>query len=162
MKKVMVLLQLNQGCFIIAGVGLATAIGAIALVIFYSLIELILSNVQDYKTDDTVNKIIVVIILLNSIMLLIANGFLLAGLFFKKSAATKFSAYLLFLMVTIDIIIVVMGPIACFFAESACVVIKKSSYVVQVVVLLGMMIHMDLWAYYMSCIFSTTVPREQL
>lgn len=161
-KKVMVVFELQRGCIVIATIGMIIACAVIVMIIFYSLIELILVQLQNYNSADSVKKTILVILLVNAIMLIIANGYLLVGSFLNKSEAYELSAYLLLLMLIVDILIVVGGPTACFFAVNACTVIKNSSYIVQFVILLGMMIHMDLWAYYMSCIFAASRQRRQL
>lgn len=157
MKKVMFAFQLQEGCITISLVGFVIAVSTLILLIFYALIEAILVHVQGYKSDDSVSNAVVVILLVNSIMLIIACAYLSVACYSKKSAAFELSAYLLLVMVTIDIVIVVMGPVFCFFTESACGAIKKSSYFLQWVVLLGLMIHMDLWSYYMTCVFNNSL-----
>lgn len=159
-KNVMVAFDLNRGCFIIALIGFFIAILTIIMIILYDLIESTLDLVRGDKNDNSASNAIVVIVLVNSIMLVIACSYLTVAYYSKKSAAFELSAYFLFVMVTIDIVIVVMGPFLCFFTESACGPIKKSSYILQWVVLLGMMIHMDLWSYYMTCIFNTALIKK--
>lgn len=158
-RKVMGL-DLKRGCYTIAVIGLSIAIGWLVLLIFYALIDAILTQVQGYTSDGSVKKAVMVIILVNAVMLIISSGYLLVATIVNKPSAYELSAYLMFLMLTIDIIIVGLGPTACFFAENACTVIKKSSYIFQVVVLMGLMIHMDLWSYYMVCVYNASLQSR--
>lgn len=155
-KNVMLVLELKRGCFIIAFIGLAIAVMTILSVVLYYAIEAILIHLQNYKVHGNVKVVITAILLINSIMLLVANGYLLIAMFTNKSSSLEISAYLLLAMVTVDIITVLMGPITCFFKEFACGVIKQSSHIVQAVIIIGLMIHMDLWAYYMVCVYSAS------
>lgn len=157
---VMVFLHLKQGCFLISIFGFSVALLMILSVIFYYVIEAILIQVQKYKPDGVVRTVIMVIILTNALMLLVANGYLFFGLFKKKGAVIEVTAHILFAMVTMDIFIVAMEPIACFFTDSACAFIKRASYTVQVLMLVCMMLHMDIWAYFMVCVYSAALHSK--
>lgn len=158
--KVMMMFPLKYGCYIISIIGLTTALIAIVLVIFYSLVDIIMAQLQRYKADDSVKKAIMVILVVNALLLACANGFLLAGTFFNKASAYELSAYMLLVMISTDIVIIAAGPVACFLTENGCTVLRNSSYIVQVALMLGMMIHLDIWSYYMICVFSASEHRR--
>lgn len=157
MKKVMTVFELKHGCTVIVMIGMLIAAAAFICLILFTLIETILIHVQNYKANQTVRTGILVLVLANSIMLVIANGYLLVGTYSDRRAAYELSAYLLFIMITIDIFLVAFVPTACLYSlADACTIIQESSHYVHFVILFGMMIHLDLWAYYMSCIFSAS------
>lgn len=158
-KRVMTL-NLQQGCYLIASVGVGCAITAIVLVIFYSLIHSIMDSLLNYKPHDSVKKAITVVLIFNALMLIAANAFLMVGTTFNHASAYELSAYMLFIMISMDMIIVAGGPVSCFFNENGCTVIKNSSHIIQVMLIVGMMIHLDIWSYFMICIFSAGEQRS--
>lgn len=157
---VLIFLHLKQGGFLISIFGILVAILMILLVSFYSMIEAILINVQKYKPDAIVRTFMMVLILINASMLIVANVLVFVGLLKKKWAAIEVSGHILLTMVTVDIFIVAIEPIACFFINSACAFIKRASYTVQALMLVCMMLHMDIWTYFMLCFYSAAVHSK--